>query len=98
MFKGVLSVVLSNCKHSVFKGLLELRYGVGALLFEPGFDLSEEMLDRIEVRGVGGQVKQLALSVLNQFSHLMVVVDGEVIHDDDLSSFECRYKRVFDVR
>lgn len=46
---------------------------------------------------VGWQVEKFALSVLDEFPDFVVVVDGEVIHNDDLTRFERRGKCVLDV-
>ncbi len=90
MSEGVFSVVLSHGKDGIFKGLDESRDGISALLFEKRFKLGEEVLDRVVVRRIARQLAQFTARGLDQLSYLGVMVDGEVIHDDNLSSFKCR--------
>ena len=64
---------------------------------EKGFDLGEDQFYRVEIRGVGRQVGEEATRAFYQFSHVFVVVDGEVVHEDNLPRSQGRNKHLTQV-
>jgi hypothetical protein len=59
--------------------------GAGVRASEELFDRGEGVLDRIEVRGVGGQGQEASAACLDGRAEGRVVMGGEVVGDDDLA-------------
>lgn len=58
--------------------------------FSQGFELGEQLLDRIEVRAVWRKVEEARACGFDQCSHLPPLVAGEVVYDDDVAGLEFR--------
>ena len=59
--------------------------GAGVRASEELFDRGEGVLDRIEVRGVGGQGQEASAACLDGRADGRVMMGGEVVGDDDLA-------------
>lgn len=61
-----------------------------------GFELSEGLLDRVEVWRVWRQIEQLGSGRLDGFAHALHLVAGEIIHDDDVAGVKRRNETLLD--
>jgi len=71
----------------------------GALLRlpHPVLDLSEGLLDRIEVGGVGWQEPEPCSGGLDDLADGDCLVTAEIVHDDDVAGLEYRYEQLLDI-
>ena len=61
------------------------------------FQLCEQLLDRIEVRTVGGKVEQARAGCLDSFPDARDLVGAEVVHDDRVAALQGGDERAGDV-
>ena len=64
---------------------------------QQGFEFCEELLDRIEVRRIGWQVKQPCACGLDRFTYPLHLVGAEIIQHDDVTWLEGRRQNLFDI-
>ena len=57
----------------------------------------EELLNRIEVRGIGRQVEQLCASGLDRFTYPWHLVSAEIIQHDNVAWLKGRRQDLFDI-
>jgi len=62
------------------------------------FGLGKGLLDRVEVRGVGGQKDDLTAGGFDERLGPGALVDGEVVEDHDLSWVQARHQHLFHER
>ena len=58
--------------------------GAGGGLSEQGFELGEDLLDRVQIRAVGRKIHQRRSHVFDRFADAGHFVAGQVVHDDDV--------------
>lgn len=85
-------------------GLAEALDGVGGALqgvssepAEDGFELGEELFDRVEIWTVGRKVDQNCTPSFDGFSHAGNLVNGDIVHEHDVTSFQGWSEYLFDV-
>ena len=71
--------------------------GSGGGLSQQGFELGEELLDRIEVGTVGRQVAQLGACGFDRFADAGDLVACKVIHHHDIARLKDRDDELFDI-
>lgn len=59
---------------------------------EPGKDLP----DGVDIRAVGRDIKQSGACLFDGFAHTWHLVDGQVVHDDDIAFFQRGAEDFFD--
>ena len=62
------------------------------------FGLGKGLLDRVEVRGVGGQKDDLTAGGFDERLGTGALVDGEVVEDHDLSRVQARHEHLLHER
>ena len=74
------------------EGAEEFTDGCGQGLDRPGgrlaqkmLELGEDLLDRVQVRGVFGQEEQLGASLTNGLADSFAFVAAEIVHDDEIA-------------
>ena len=66
-------------------------------LSQQGFELGEQLLDRIEVRAVGRKVAEARPCGLDQGGDLRSRMAGQVVHDDDVAGPEFWNEELLDI-
>src|SRR5947209_18774546 len=61
------------------------------------FEFAEDLLDRIEIGGVLGQIECGRTRGLDRFRHTGHLVGPEVVHDDDITAIERRSETLLDI-
>src|SRR5205807_4554739 len=61
------------------------------------FEFAEDLLDRIEIGGVLGQIECGRTRGLDRFRHTGHLVGPEVVHDDDTTAIERRSETLLDI-
>ena len=69
----------------------------GAGLSQQGFELGEDLLDRIEVGRIFGQEHKTRSCGSNRLSHDLSFVRAEVVQDHDIARFEGGHEKLFDI-
>lgn len=64
---------------------------------QDALELGKGFLDGIEVRAVGREIKQPGVCLLDGLAHTRHLVDGQVVHDDDIAFFQRGAEDFFDV-
>ena len=64
---------------------------------EQSFELSEDLFDRVEIRGVGGQEAERGPRLLNGRPHGGPLVAAQIVHNDDIAWGERRQQALFDI-
>ena len=64
---------------------------------QDGFDLGEELLDRIEIGAVGRQVEDRCADAFDGLTHAVDFVCRQVVHDHDITRFECRREELLGI-
>jgi len=70
---------------------------VGGDLAEDGFELGEQLFDRIEIGAVCRKIDEDRTAPFDGFSHTSDLVNGDVVHEHDISSFKGRSQTLFDI-
>src|SRR4051794_25864747 len=78
-------------------GLPESLLSAGGGLSEQLFQLCEELLDRVQVRRVGWQIRQARACCLDRFLHAFHLVDRKTVHQNRLPRLEFRRQHLLDV-
>ena len=60
-------------------------------------ELSEHLLDRIEIGGVFGEQEELSAGGADQLTHDLALVTAEIIHDDDVAWAQRRHEDALDI-
>ena len=63
---------------------------------EQSFELSEDLFNRGEIRGVGGEEAERSPHSLNGRPHGGPLVAAQIVHDDDIARGERRQQTLFD--
>lgn len=84
MSKSIGSIGRRDGQDGTFKSFDEVVNGIGSELADAGFNLGEEVFYRIKIRRIGRQIEKLTLPSFDKLSDSLIVMDGEVIHDDGL--------------
>jgi len=71
--------------------------GSGGELSQLRFEFAERHLDRIEVRGVFGQIPKCRPLGLYGFANTADLVNRKIVHDDDVIPPECGDQTLFDI-
>ena len=71
--------------------------GSGSGLSQQGFELGEELFDRVEVGAVGRQVAQLSADGLDGFADARDLVAGQVVHHHDIALPQYRDDELLDI-
>ena len=66
-------------------------------LSQQSLELGEDLLDRIEVRGVFGQKHEARPDVSDRSSYGLCPVGAEVVEDDDVARLEGRNEELFNI-
>ena len=64
---------------------------------EQSFELSEDLFDRVEIRGVGGQEAEGSPHPLKGRPHGGPLVAAQIVHNDDIARGERRQQTLFDI-
>ena len=75
----------------------EPRNGALGGFSQKGFKFAEDLLDRIEIGRIRGQIACCRTHGLDRVCHTGHLVSREVIHDDDVTAIQCRSQTLFDV-
>jgi hypothetical protein len=71
--------------------------GVGGDFAEIGFEFGEDLLDGVEVGTIWRQVKQRCAAGFDGFSNTCDLVNTDVVHEQDVASFQGRREDLFDI-
>ncbi len=64
---------------------------------QQGFELGEELFDRVEVRGVFRQEDEASSDVADRLPHGLAFVRAEIVEDHDIAGLERRDEELFDI-
>src|SRR5262249_1660984 len=67
-------------------------------LSEQMFELCEDLLDGVEVRGVFGQEEQLGANRADKLARSFAFVAAEIVHDDDIAGTKGREENLLEVK
>ena len=81
----------------VFGGIGSTFEGVGSDLSQDRFELGEQLFDRIEVGAVCGKVDKHRSARFDGFLHTGDLVNRDIVHEHDITSFQGRSQNLFDV-
>ncbi len=71
--------------------------GVGGDLAQDGFELGEQLFDRVEIGAVCGKVDKNSTAPFDGFSHSGDLVNRDIVHEHDVTSFQGRSQNLFDI-
>ena len=73
------------------------RHGPFGRVTEQSFELSEDLLNRVEIGGVRGQEAEGGPHPCKGRPHGGTLVATQVVHNDDIARGECRQQTLFDI-
>ncbi len=74
-------------------GLEGSRFGLSQQVFE----LGEDLLDRVQIRGIFRQEEQFGADRADKLARGLAFVAAEIVHDDDIAGTKGRKKDLFEV-
>ena len=69
----------------------------GSVLRSKGFELGEDLLDRIEIGRVARQEEQLGTGGADRAAHGLALVTAKIVHDDDVAGAEGGRQKLLDI-
>ncbi len=73
------------------------RHGPFGRVAEQGFELGEDLFNRVEIGGVGRQEAQRGVHPFNGCPHGGLLVAAQIVHNDDIARSEGRQQTLFDI-
>ena len=74
-------------------GVVGARFGFS----QPIFEFREDLLDRVEVRGVFREEDEASSDVADRLPHGLAFVRAEIVEDHDIAGLQRRDEELFDI-
>lgn len=86
-----------NGSAKAFDGVGGAPQGVSGDLAQDGFELSEHLFNRVEIGAVCRKVDKNRAARFDGFSHAGDLVNWDIVHEHDVTSFQGRSENLFDI-
>ena len=92
-----MDVLRSDGSEGLTEAVFESEHRTSFGSAEELLDLGPALLDGIEVGGIRRQIAKLGSALLNQITHALHFVSGQIVHHHDVAGLELRAQHLFDV-